>query len=130
MKFCQPHWDKLRVAVMETRGLGHLVASNGRDAMARTIADLKGDADVSDYDPLTSCFWMIHSKAIEFWGFAMLAGEDCPICISMRDGVRPADMTATEAESWWIDGPADSVLKYCREKSIDKPFTPAIGSEP
>jgi hypothetical protein len=57
MKMCQPHWERLKAAV-ESRGLGHLIAANGRDAAARAAAELKGTDEVDDYDPLMAATWM------------------------------------------------------------------------
>lgn len=121
MKFCQPHWDRLKTAI-ESRGLGHLIASNGREAHARTVADLKGESDLSDYDPLMSAHWEIVSAATEYVGLALYNGDACPVCEVLKvyppipEGHRYASN-----ESYFIDGPADAALEFCRAQGIDKP---------
>lgn len=116
MKFCQPHWDKLRAAV-ESRGLGHLVAANGRDAHARAVAELQGHAEVDDFDPLMTAHWMIVGVVQQRVGLALFFGDAiCPVCegIKTNEGHVDAKLgrvyTPEEEESYWIDGPADAVL--------------------
>jgi hypothetical protein len=123
MKFCQPHWDKLRTAI-GSRGLGHLIAANGRDALARTVAELKGTAERDDYDPLMAAHWMIVSVVQERIGLALYFGDVCPVCegIKTNEGVVDPKLgrvyTPDEEESYWIDGPADAVLGYCRANGL------------
>lgn len=122
MKFCQPHWDRLRAAI-EARGLNHLVASNGRDAMARAVADIKGESDVSDFDPLMTAHWMIVGKVQESLGLSLYCGEAiCPVCEILKDYPSvPAGFRYKDNESYFIDGPADAVLVMARDLGIDKP---------
>jgi hypothetical protein len=115
MKFCQPHWTALKTAV-EARGLGHLIAANGRDAAARVAADLKGAAEVDDYDPLMSAHWMIVNRVLEHMGLALMFDDLCPVCEAI-EGHKQV-MTRDEVEQYYIDGPADAVLAHCRELGI------------
>lgn len=120
MKFCQPHWDKLRAAV-ESRGLGHLIAANGRDAHARAVAELQGRSERDDFDPLMAAHWMIVHAVQQRIGLALFFGEDvCPVCegIKTNEGVVDPKLgrvyTPEEEESYWIDGPANAVLDEAR----------------
>lgn len=119
MKFCQPHWDALRTAI-ESRGLGHLIAANGRDAAARLVAELKGNAEVDDFDPLMSAHNMIVSHAA-IGGPYIMFGDYCPVCEFCKHVEPPPEghRYATN-EAYMIDGPADAALEYCRSKGIDK----------
>lgn len=121
MKFCQSHWDALREAI-ESRGLGHLIAANGREAAARTAAELKGTADLSDYDPLMAAHWQIVAVATEYCGFALYAGDVCPVCevLKVYPPIPPGHRYATN-EQYFIDGPADAALEFCREQGIATP---------
>jgi hypothetical protein len=121
MKFCQPHWDALRTAV-EARGLGHLIAANGRDAVARTVADFAGRADVSDFDPLMSAHWMIAERATQVLGLALYCGDLCPVCelLTVTPPPPPGHRYATN-DAYFIDGPADAVLARCQELGIATP---------
>jgi hypothetical protein len=114
MKMCQPHWDKLRQAIKD-RGIYFLVAGSSEQAISNIVADLKGEP--SDYDPLMDCHWMITKRALELWGLQLMwtkeDGTDyCPVCEAERHGA---------TESIWIDGPADSALKFCRQKGLVPP---------
>jgi hypothetical protein len=123
MKFCQPHWDKLGEAI-KARGLNHLVAANDREAHARTVADLKGESDLSDYDPLMDAHWMIVGATQRRIGLALFFGDVCPVCAGIETNAGMVDpklgrmFTAEDEESYWIDGPADAVLAFCREHGI------------
>ena len=121
MKFCQPHWDALREAI-ELRGLGHLIAANGREAAARTVADLTGDDDLANYDPLMDVHWMIASRAMCVFGIAALAAG-CPVCELLRALPSPPDgFRYATNEQYLIDGPADAVQQYCIEHGIARPL--------
>jgi hypothetical protein len=126
MKFCQTHWDALKAAI-ESRGLGHLIAVNGRDAHARAVADLTGKADVSDFDPLMSAHWMIVSRATQDFGIGIMGvdangNQYCPACELIKATPQPAPghRYATN-DLYFIDGPADAILAECREMGIDNP---------
>lgn len=122
---CQPHWDRLRQAV-ETRGLGHLIASNDREAHARVVADLKGEGDpVADFDPLMTAHNMIWSRALNNFGLGIM-GDYCPACELVKQWPEPpAGHRYATNELYFIDGPADAVLDMAREAGIDKPLRSA-----
>ncbi len=108
MSICKPHWDKLRVAI-EHRGMSHLVAKSGQEAMNNIKAELDGTKKKGDYDPLMDCNNMIWSRGLECGGLRMLSGDICPICEATKHD---------EKETVWIDGPADAALAHCRELGL------------
>jgi hypothetical protein len=127
MKFCQTHWDALRTGI-ESRGLGHLIAANGREATLRVKAELEGSADMSDYDPLMAAHWMIVAEAQKYVGVALYFGEAiCPVCelLTIYPPI-PDGHRYTSNESYFIDGPADAVLQYCREHGIAEATRPDL----
>lgn len=111
MQFCKDHWDKLRKAI-EDRGLSHLVVKSEEAVFENIVAELQGEKVV--YDPLIDCHWMITNKALETGGLYLLTNKKdgtqyCPVCEAVTHGNLECD---------WIDGPADAVLNYCREKNL------------
>lgn len=136
MKFCQPHWDRLRAAI-DVRGLSHLVAKDGADCAGRLQRELReGKPIVDEYDPLMSCHWMIFNEALRQGGMGLLGtppegGSYCPICEAVKatkepyDELPPGATLQERVEKWWIDGPADAALAFCREKGLVP--TPAAG---
>jgi hypothetical protein len=133
MKFCQPHWDRLKTAI-ESRGLGHLIAANGRDAIARMVADLEQRSELSDYDPLMSAHWKIVSVAEQYLGLSLYFGEAiCPLCEVLKvyppipNGHRYASN-----ESYFIDGPADAELDFAKENGLwpASADIPAVSPDP
>lgn len=127
MKFCQPHWDKLRAAI-EARGLSHLVAKDAQTAMADTVAQLEGTATEANYDPLMNAHWMITGRALQMGGLYLMMADHCPVCEVMKHMAHiPRTPEETEpagaawVESHWIDGPADAVLTYCQERGLVPP---------
>lgn len=123
MKMCRPHWDQLRAAV-ESRGLGHLIAANGREAHARAVAELKGEADpVADFDPLMVAHNMILSHATEGLGLFLFTGDYCPVCelLKVYPPIPEGHRYKTN-QSYMIDGPADAVLEMAREAGVAIPL--------
>lgn len=127
MKFCQPHWDRLLEAI-ESRGLGHLIAANGREALARTVAEVEGKNDLSDYDPLMSAHWAIVSEAQNWLAYSggdplsLFFGDVCPVCETLKTYPPiPEGHRYASNESYFIDGPADAALEFCRANGIDTP---------
>lgn len=126
MKFCQPHWDALKSAI-ESRGLGHLIAANGREAHARAVAELKGEVDVSDFDPLMAAHNRITSQCLDWCGIGLMmttadGGHLCPLCETLKTYPPiPRGHRYASNESYFIDGPADAILAACVEWGIDKP---------
>jgi len=108
----------LRKAI-EDRGLSHLVAKSGEEAFENMKAELQGESSGS-YDLLMNCNWMICTAALKEGGLYLLSGKEdgtpyCPIC---EDVAHNPPEEKEEVETWWIDGPADSVLEYCRDEGL------------
>ena len=128
MKFCAKHWEALRTAIT-ARGLGHTVAANGRDAFARSVAELEGKADLSDFDALMAAHNLILARAMDVFGLWVLRpaedGQDpCPACDLIREAPPPpAGSKYTTNEEFFIEGPADATLAFAQENGIDKPLT-------
>lgn len=112
MKFCQPHWDRLRAAI-ETRGLMPLVARDGREAIARLKDEIEGSADKATFDPLMAAHNMILARCTELLGLYLYSGDYCPVCEICKPGTYPEPAPESRwksNEDYFIDGPADAVL--------------------
>ena len=112
MRICQTHWDKLRAALKE-RGLDHLGAKSGKEAVDDAVTQLSGGD--TDYDPTMACFYMISSKGLEIGGLYMMGtdeqgNERCPICECVAHGAGD--------ENFWINGPADAALAEARSRKL------------
>lgn len=112
MQICKEHWEKLRAAI-EKRGLSHLVANSGEQAFENIISELSGEN--APHDPLMSCNWMIHGQALERGGLYLMGQKEdgtayCPICEAISHGAGD--------EKFWIDGPAEAELTFCREQGL------------
>lgn len=65
MRFCQPHWDKLRTTIAD-RGLGDLIATDGETAVAQlTDALERREATPVNFDPLMNAHWAITANAMD-----------------------------------------------------------------
>src|ERR1700692_1583669 len=111
MRICQPHWDRLRQALAD-RGIDHLGAKSGQQAMANIVTELEGRGDENDFDPLMACNNMIFAKGLEIVGFELMSpkeegSERVPIC-----------SCAAYYEAGWINGPADAVLQEAIDKGL------------
>lgn len=107
MQICQKHWDRLRKA-LDDRGIGHLGAKSGEDAMRNIVTELEGRGAENDYDPLMDCNCMISSQGLQVIGLKLLQSvEICPICEAMQ-----------QCEEWWINGPSDAALMTAKEKGL------------
>lgn len=111
MQICQEHWDAIRKALDE-RGIGHLGAKNAQEAVAAIVTELEGRGDENDFDPLMGCNNMIFAKGLEVLGIGLMApkedgGQRCPICEALAS-----------YRDWWINGPADCMLKEAKEKGL------------
>jgi hypothetical protein len=121
VKFCIPHWKRLRDAI-ESRGLMPLVARNGKEAaeaLAVQMDDAPLDGKKASYDPLMDCTLMVYKRAMDLGGLYMLTGEKCPVCEAVKfsaygEGEREF-RDAAHVERHWIDGPADSVLQFVQQ---------------
>ena len=109
MNWCQPHWDKLRVAI-EVRGLSKFIAKDGVQA-ANNLADDFNNDDPT-FDPLMGSWLRINNQMLES---PLLNGRilECPFCILINDG-RP------ELVDDWIDGVTDAAVMYAIEEGLIK----------
>jgi hypothetical protein len=139
VRYCQCHWDALRAAV-DVRGLGHLVAQSGDEALANTALELKGAGET--FDPLMGAHWRIANRVIENLGrtqgpdaaiSAIGDPEWCPLCAvqasfdwwedrSKNTSGDPRPAHALDAQGW-VDATLDSALAYAREQRL--PGVPA-----
>jgi hypothetical protein len=129
---CQPHWDQLREAI-QAKGMFHLVARSGQEAIARIGAELNNQPTA--HDPLISCNFMILSKAVEVGGLYLMGkspdgGEYCPLCeLVANSGEDEYRSRCTcpggfrDAATCWIDGSTDSEMEHCRSLGLElKPY--------
>lgn len=122
MKFCLPHWDKLREAV-RARGLWPLVPTSGQQAGAMLADQLEARAtSKGNFDPLMACHNMIWQRALEMIGLSLMAdnedgSERCPICFIKAEHDRRGDCRGcawddpAAVDAYWIDGPADAARR-------------------
>lgn len=115
MKFCQPHWDDLRSGVTD-RGMDHLVAQGGEEAIKRVKLELEGAADDSTWDPLMAAHWAITTRAIECGGLEILSPKDdgshcCPLC---EADIRGGEGTALS----WVVGCLNAMLGYAKQNGL------------
>jgi hypothetical protein len=118
MKFCMPHWNALRAAI-EARGMGHLVAKTGAEAVEGLVLELEGRAAEAFFDPLMTAHSMISSHVLGFAGLYLLTGDHCPVCEFCKHAPPPPDghRYATN-DAYMIDGPADAVLAMAQEQGL------------
>lgn len=120
MKICADHWAKVREAI-KARGLDHLGAKSGQEAMADAVTQLQGGE--TQYDPLMDCNNMIWGRGLELGGLYLMGqkedgSEYCPICEALAHMEPALGETKEQQERYWIDGPADAALKCAREKGL------------
>src|SRR3990167_6798335 len=121
VKFCQPHWDRLRQLVID-KGMESLISKSPEAAQSRVEEELEGVATAATYDPLLSAYWMLMARALEQGGDYLLCekpGENleyCPMCEVEAQGVKQFNKEGA-AESW-MDGCTDACLRYCRENNL------------
>lgn len=108
MKICQLHWDKLRTAIKE-KGLDHLGAKTGQDAIRNIVTELEGREAENDYDPLMSCNWMIMNQSLKVYGFAAMDGDKCPVCVAIQ-----------AYENDWIYGPVGAAYEEAKNQGLLK----------
>ena len=125
MKYCHPHWDELRQAILDA-GLGHLIAANGREALARTVAELKGKATVADFDPLMVAHNMVMERATQYFGLALFTpnedgSEKCPVCLLLTvPDTQGRDRAALEQH--YSGDLADFMYEECKKMGIEQPY--------
>lgn len=135
MKFCLPHWNKLRHAI-EARGLTPLISDGGASAMQKMIKD--DGRSLEHFDPLMSAHNMIVGHALNAGGLAVLAPNDgsdkCPICYLTAEHTRQCtDAACGQDFEKWIDCAADGVKRHVDElmkrHALMDPVDPCIPLE-
>lgn len=129
MKFCQPHWDKLRAAIA-VRGLETFVAQGGEAAAERMKAQLEAhqrgeEQGRSGFDPLMNAMFAIANNAMSGTPAGleiMLPNADgtdrCPLCYINGERHKAAQTDPAGSARWaraddvafydeWIDKAAD-----------------------
>lgn len=111
MQICSEHWSAIRKAV-DDRGMGHLGAKNGQEAMAAIVTELEGRAAENDFDPLMGCANSVMTMGLKVCGLSLMVTKEdgsqpCPICEAMK-----------LYRDWWINGPADAMLQEAKEKGL------------
>lgn len=115
MRFCQSHWDRLKKAI-EDRGLNHLIAKDGKEAMQQAIKQLQGvDDKRKDYDPLMSAHWQIVENAIKAGGLYIMMGDICPLCEVDK---HQAEMQPGNSSDDWIKYASDAQLEYAKSMGL------------
>ena len=124
MKFCMPHWNKLRESV-EKHGLSQFVSQDVATAAQQFAQETtNGNAETGGaYDPLIRATSMIYLKALEWGGQYMVTAEPepCPVCEAVKHTAgfdeaygqdKPVD--AAWVENFWIDGPVQAIQTHFR----------------
>jgi hypothetical protein len=145
MRFCTPHWTKLREAI-DSRGLTPFIAKDGKVATKQLIKQLE-DQDVTKatFDPLMSAHWAIAGNTMSLIDqtgnnpLYLLAGEEapedpvkgypgfesrtwprCPLCyINLAHEVSCTNpkcmLDKQHGYDWMIERAADDALARARE---------------
>jgi hypothetical protein len=71
LRFCQPHWEKMKAAV-EARGLSSLVAESGLSAATNMISEITEGQTIDNFDPLMAVHWIMLGNIQEKLGQAAL----------------------------------------------------------
>lgn len=83
MKWCQEHWDGLRVEV-ERQGLAGFVPDSGEKAAHVMKRQIAGEESVDTFDPLMGAHWAINSFIANQLGpggfVTLIAYDGCPVC--------------------------------------------------
>lgn len=119
MKFCPPHWEKLRAAI-ELRGLTPFCATTDSELQRRMGAGPEV-APTSAFEPLMGAHNAILTNTLRIGGMELFGptangengGEWCPICFLKTcpcgDPECPPKFEA------WIDRAADDMLATAQE---------------
>jgi hypothetical protein len=120
MKFCQPHWDKLRAAICE-RGMEGLIAKSDAEAVARLVADVENPKVRSvAFDPLMTAHFGILDNAMRVAGSAVMESNAngsprCPICFLQTEHDKACkDPACEQSYDKWIDCAADEALEQAK----------------
>jgi hypothetical protein len=140
MRFCQPHWDALRLAITN-RGLGDFMSKDGTEAMTRDMRSLAGKPEVKEhFDPLMGAFWAITNRAMDLLKeigispLALMASDpehpelECPICylnfISAEHDKTCNDPACKKPKGLtfddWIESVADHMKKVVEQMPLEK----------
>jgi hypothetical protein len=115
MKFCQPHWNRLK-AEITSLGVADFIAQDGKEAMAQMVGDLKGETKTrQNYDPLMGAYWMITNRALESGGLYLMTqdengNERCPLCEVVKHAPPPPDWTGPAIDEMWIKGASKAAV--------------------
>ena len=128
MRFCQDHWDRLRLAI-EERGLSHLIAPDGQTAMLQMADQLergqRGEQPETpvNYDPLMSAHWAIVNNISAVGPGVVLelmtpnedGSERCPLCYAnAQHEAHCRDDGCTFTYDAWIDYAASDEAERVR----------------
>ncbi|MCB1463250.1 MAG: hypothetical protein KDJ90_12685 [Nitratireductor sp.] len=109
MQICQDHWTALRQAIDE-KGLSHLVAKSGEEAVHALRQQLAGDQAPAHFDPLMNANWAIFAAFMEDAGPEALGFDGCPLCVVEQH------QEGLAAE--WIDGASGDQLDAARQMQL------------
>jgi hypothetical protein len=117
MRFCKPHWEKLRTAI-DDRGLSHLVAQGGEQAARNMASELREGPAIQTFDPLMAAHNAIWSNAMRLMGLELMypapdGAERCPICFVNEEAPKHGE-SSTFADGW-IDLAADGAKRQADE---------------
>jgi hypothetical protein len=117
MKFCQPHWDRLK-AEIRSHGVADFIARDGKEAMTQAVGQLKGERETrQNYDPLMSAHWMIVNRALESGGLYLMVqdehgNERCPLCELVKHAPPPPDWKGPSIDEMWIKGASKAAVDH------------------
>lgn len=104
---------------VDSRGMSSLVAKSGEEACAQMVAELEGEKDPKQFDPLISLNWHFSGEAIRCGGLYLMSpdpsgandGHWCPIC----EFVKNAKGFDAKAQ---IGRVADQMAEHAREQGL------------
>jgi hypothetical protein len=125
VKFCQPHWEKLRAAIDE-RGLTHLVAQGGAQAARNLAAESRDGPSIQTFDPLMAAHNAIWFNAMQTpVGMTLMFANDdgserCPICFPRDEHAKvcpgaPECLVSASTFEAWIDLAAEGAKEQADE---------------
>lgn len=137
MKICEHHWSLLRQKISD-KGLDHLVASDGRVALAQSKDQIETKEVTRDnFDPLMQAHWAIVGNAMDtleraginpiyLFGDTSKAPEgrnDCPLCelnyLHRTNCTNPKCVLDKEnGYDWFLDRAVEDSLEKARELKL------------
>lgn len=116
MRFCLPHWDKLRAEV-DKQGLGAYVSDSPSRATEQLQRKVDGEDSLDTFDPLMRAHMAIIAAAISIVGVTLFLDDDdgterCPICYMQRlhdESCTNAGCDCSFEDSWITGAVADEV---------------------